>query len=67
MNWKIFRTMYFCANFGDILLIGKIFSQYEIIEQIGQGGMGAVYRARDNNLNRDVAIKVITVAMQNEA
>ncbi len=39
-------------NFGDKL------GPYEIVEPIGQGGMGAVYRARDTRLGRDVAIKV---------
>ena len=32
---------------------------YEVGELIGEGGMGAVYRARDSRLERDVAIKVI--------
>ncbi len=32
---------------------------YEIVETIGAGGMGEVYRARDNRLRRDVAIKVL--------
>ena len=32
---------------------------YEIHAQIGAGGMGEVYRARDARLNRDVAIKVL--------
>lgn len=36
--------------------IGK----YEILEKIGQGAMGAVYRARDSVIGRDVAIKVIS-------
>ncbi len=37
---------------------GDKLGPYEIVEAIGQGGMGAVYRARDTRLGRDVAIKV---------
>src|SRR5689334_10868468 len=37
---------------------GEKLGPYEIIESIGKGGMGEVYRARDTRLNRDVAIKV---------
>ena len=32
---------------------------YEVTAQIGEGGMGEVYRARDTKLNRDVALKVL--------
>lgn len=40
-------------------LIGKRIGGYEIISQIGQGGMATVYRARQVSMNRDVAIKVL--------
>ncbi len=38
---------------------GTQLGQYEIISPLGEGGMGEVYRARDTNLDRDVAIKVL--------
>ena len=40
-------------------MIGQTINRYKIISLLGEGGMGAVYKARDVTLQRDVAFKVM--------
>ena len=46
------------ALFGDLAAPVRV-GRFEVLEEIGAGGMGVVYRARDPKLGRDVAIKVM--------
>ena len=45
---------------------GQTFEHYEIIKQIGTGGMGEIYLAHDTNLNRNVALKLLPAELTDD-
>ena len=43
-------------------MVGQKIAQYQLLEKLGAGGMGEIYKAQDTRLNRFVAIKVLSTA-----
>lgn len=48
-----------CPTCGHKMRARKQFNHFTLLEQVGEGGMGAVFKALDNNLNRYVALKIL--------
>lgn len=62
MDIIIFVILYcqaFFARLGVQQIGGRTLGHYQITNLLGKGGMGEVYRAKDQKLGRDVAIKVL--------
>jgi len=49
------------------MLTGEMLGPYRVLDKVGAGGMGEVYRARDSRLDRDVAIKILPPAFAADA
>ncbi|MGK0186944.1 MAG: serine/threonine protein kinase [Verrucomicrobiales bacterium] len=56
-----------CSHCGESMRVRSNFDHFQLIEQIGQGGMSRVFRAHDTLLHRDVALKILSHECGNES
>jgi len=56
-----------CPLCGDTIRVRTTFNHFTLKEEIGQGGMSRVFRAIDNNLGREVALKILHSRLEDQA